>query len=96
MKDIKNFINEDAGRKYGAFKRKYSINNNIKSNIIVFDRDNSAIINNFKDIKGAEKYANDFNNLTKTAGRFVVIDFDNLTPEMQDVIDTYEITINNN
>ena len=93
MKTITEFINE-AGTMAGAEKRKYHIGKT-KTNIIVFDKENVVVTSNFKDIKGAENYAKDFNKLTNSTNRFIAIDFDNLTDEMKEVINEYGEYVHN-
>ena len=90
MKSLKNYIFESGET------RKYHIDRDCKSNIVVFDTENACISQYFTDVKGAQKYADDFDRISKATKksiksadhnlRFIVIDFDNLSPEAEECI----------
>lgn len=79
--------------------RKYKIDRTGQSKIIVFDTENSSIAHHFMNIEGAQRYADDFDEKTEATKkiiksadhnlRFIVIDFDNLTPEAKECISEY-------
>ena len=96
MKNLNEYITEFLG----AETRKYHIDRECKSNIIVWDTENATISHFFKDISGAQKYADDYDKISRATKkiiksadhnlRYIVIDFDNLSKEAQDCIDMWD------
>lgn len=93
MKQLKDFILLETEA------QKYHYDKTNSSNIVVFDTENACFTRFFKDLKGAQKFADDFDRISNATKkvikssknlRFIVIDFNNLSKEAQECMNSYK------